>query len=137
MSIALMNIATQMTPRPHQRLSSTPSCAGWVGAKWMKWGTSMVAYLARDRLTDRLMAEHPTTVALQVGTERVTRVSDAYGRIVCVSERRRPFDRGARTREPRACAAPGVPQRLAMYPPAANTKITISMQMAGRAMPGS
>jgi hypothetical protein len=28
-------------------------------------------------------------------------------------------------------------QRLEMYPPAANTKITISMQMAGRAMPGS
>jgi hypothetical protein len=36
MSIALMNIATQMTPRPHQRLSSTPSCVGRGGAKWMK-----------------------------------------------------------------------------------------------------
>ena len=49
MSIALMNIATQMTPRPHQRLSSTPSCAGPDGAKWMKWGASMAAYRrARD-----------------------------------------------------------------------------------------
>ena len=39
----------------------------------------------------------------------------------------------------RACRARHSPefQRLAMYPPAANTKITISMQMAGRAMPGS
>ena len=36
MSIALMNIATQMTPRPHQRLSSSPSCVGCGGAKWMK-----------------------------------------------------------------------------------------------------
>jgi hypothetical protein len=49
MSIALMNIATQMTPKPHQRLSSTPSCAGCVGAKWMKWGTSMAAYPASPR----------------------------------------------------------------------------------------
>ncbi len=36
MSIALMNIATQMTPRPHQRRSWTPSCVGRDGAKWMK-----------------------------------------------------------------------------------------------------
>ena len=36
MSIALMNIATQMTPRPHQRRASIPSCAGRDGAKWMK-----------------------------------------------------------------------------------------------------
>jgi hypothetical protein len=49
MSIALMNIATQMTPRPHQRLSSTPSWAESAGEKWMKWGTSMAAYPARAR----------------------------------------------------------------------------------------
>jgi hypothetical protein len=48
MSIALMNIATQMTPRPHQRLSSTP-CARPDGAKWMKWGASMAAYPAGAR----------------------------------------------------------------------------------------
>jgi hypothetical protein len=33
MSIALMNIAVQMTPRPHQRLSSTSSRAKGAGAK--------------------------------------------------------------------------------------------------------
>ena len=32
-SIALMNIATQMTPRPHQRRSPTPSCARRDGPK--------------------------------------------------------------------------------------------------------
>jgi hypothetical protein len=31
MSIALMNMATQMTPRPHQRLSSTSSRAEGAG----------------------------------------------------------------------------------------------------------
>ena len=36
MSIALMNIATQITPSPHQRLSSTPSGVGRGGATWMK-----------------------------------------------------------------------------------------------------
>ena len=36
MSIVLMNTATQMTPSPHQRRSSAPSCAGCDGAEWMK-----------------------------------------------------------------------------------------------------
>ena len=49
MSIALMNIATQMTPRPHHRLSSTASRAGGADAKWMKCGTSMAAYAAVAR----------------------------------------------------------------------------------------
>ena len=51
MSIALMNIATQMTPRPHHRLSTTAPRAGSADAKWMKCGTSMVAYpaVARSR----------------------------------------------------------------------------------------
>jgi hypothetical protein len=49
MSIVLMNIATPMTPRPHQRLFSTPSCARPDGAKWMKWGASMAAYPAGAR----------------------------------------------------------------------------------------
>ena len=51
MSIALMNIATQMTPRPHHRLSSTASPAEGADAKWMKCGTSMAAYpaVARSR----------------------------------------------------------------------------------------
>jgi hypothetical protein len=40
MSIALMKIATQMTPRPRQRVSSSTS-AERAGKKWMKWGTSM------------------------------------------------------------------------------------------------
>jgi hypothetical protein len=53
MSIALMNIATQMTPRPHQRLSSTPSCAERGGKKWMKWETSMAAYPACARSLTR------------------------------------------------------------------------------------
>jgi hypothetical protein len=44
MSIALMKIATQMTPRPHHRLSSTASAAEGAGAKWMKCGTSIAAY---------------------------------------------------------------------------------------------
>jgi hypothetical protein len=41
-----MNIATQMTPRPHHRLSSTVSGAEGADAKWMKCGTSMAAYPA-------------------------------------------------------------------------------------------
>ena len=45
MSIALMNIAQQMTPRPNHRLSPIVSCAKGAGAKWMKCGTSMAAYL--------------------------------------------------------------------------------------------
>jgi hypothetical protein len=45
--------------------------------------------------------------------------------------------RGADAGAARPCATQQRLQRLAMYPPAANTKITISMQMAGRAMPGS
>jgi len=49
MSIALMNIATQMTPRPHHRLSSTASRAGGADAKWMKCGTSIAAYAAVAR----------------------------------------------------------------------------------------
>ena len=49
MSIALMNIATQMTPRPHHRLTSTASAAEGAGAKWMKCGTSIAAYLASGR----------------------------------------------------------------------------------------
>jgi hypothetical protein len=49
MSIALMKIATQMTPRHHHRLSSTASPAEGADAKWMKWGTSMAAYLALTR----------------------------------------------------------------------------------------
>jgi hypothetical protein len=57
MSIALMNIATQMTPRPRQRLSSTPSCAGNLGKKWMKWGASMAAYPASARRRTRDTAE--------------------------------------------------------------------------------
>jgi hypothetical protein len=43
MSIALMNIATQMSPRP-QALVLNPSCARRDGANWMKWGASMAAY---------------------------------------------------------------------------------------------
>src|SRR5918994_1249807 len=39
MSIALMNIATQMTPSPHHRLTATASSAEGAGAKWMKCGT--------------------------------------------------------------------------------------------------
>jgi hypothetical protein len=51
MSIALMNIATQMTPRPHHRWSSTATRAGGTDEKWMKCGTSMAAYpaVARSR----------------------------------------------------------------------------------------
>src|SRR5215217_4258846 len=49
MSITLMNIATQMTPRPHQRLSSTAPRAGSADAKWMKCGTSIAAYAAVAR----------------------------------------------------------------------------------------
>src|SRR5918994_697592 len=49
MSIALMNIATQMTPRPHHPLASTASAAEGAGAKWMKCGTSIAAYLASGR----------------------------------------------------------------------------------------
>ena len=41
MSIALMKIATQMTPRHHQRLSSTASPGEGADAKWMKCGNSM------------------------------------------------------------------------------------------------
>jgi hypothetical protein len=46
MSIALMNIATQMTPRPDQRFSPVSSRAGGADAKWMKCATSMAAYPA-------------------------------------------------------------------------------------------
>jgi hypothetical protein len=51
MSIVLMNSATQRTPRPHHRLSSTASPAEGADAKWMKCGTSMAAYpaVARSR----------------------------------------------------------------------------------------
>jgi hypothetical protein len=56
-----MNIATQMTPRPHQRLSSTPSCAECGGEKWMKWenldgrlpGVRAIADAAEPLLTGR------------------------------------------------------------------------------------
>jgi hypothetical protein len=44
MSIALMNIATQMTRRPNHRLSGAASRAEGAGAKWMKCGTSIAAY---------------------------------------------------------------------------------------------
>jgi hypothetical protein len=49
MSIALMNIATQMTARPHHRVSGAASRAEGAGAKWMKCGTSIAAYLASGR----------------------------------------------------------------------------------------
>ena len=41
MSIALMNIATQMTPRPLQRLAPTRSRAE-EAEKWVKCGSSML-----------------------------------------------------------------------------------------------
>jgi hypothetical protein len=44
MSIALMNIATQITPSPHHRFCSTSTCAESGGANRMKSGTSMAAY---------------------------------------------------------------------------------------------
>jgi hypothetical protein len=49
MSIVLMKIATQMTPRPRHRFSSPASCAEGRGAKWMKCATSMAAYLTSAR----------------------------------------------------------------------------------------
>jgi hypothetical protein len=50
MSIALMNIAQQMTPSASHRFSPMISCAAGAGAKWMKCGTSMAAYLVTARL---------------------------------------------------------------------------------------
>jgi hypothetical protein len=44
MSIALMNIAQQMTPSASHRLSAMVSCGAGAGAKWMKCGISMAAY---------------------------------------------------------------------------------------------
>ena len=55
MSIALMNIAQQMTPSPSHRLSSPMvSCAAGAGAKWMKCGTSMAGLLLASRPAPQL-----------------------------------------------------------------------------------
>jgi hypothetical protein len=82
MSITLMNIATQMTPRPHHRLSSTASRAEGADAKWMKCGTSMAAYL-------RLTRSPAQATACLNSAARPNRSSSGSIAMVTTSDRRR------------------------------------------------
>jgi hypothetical protein len=72
MSIALMNIAQQMTARPDHRLSSTASCAEGAGAKWMKCATSMTVYSVSGRSQARAASKSASAASSTGGETRST-----------------------------------------------------------------